>query len=293
MKLLVPLLFFVLTTSVLNAQTSLEYNLKIGDVFTFRQNADQVITQDLDGASHEITNSINGILNFEVVGKQEDNYEIELMFKDLNLKMTSSIQGELMNVKASEVNEDDVQSKIFNTLLNSPVILTLSKTGDILSVEGGDSLVTRMTHASGLEDEFSLNLMKKSLEKEFGSKALSESYEQMTFIYPTNEVNIGDTWKNEYTGKLDVKNTWTLTELSESNATIKGTGEVEIEVTEPNTTMKLTGSQATEVSTDIVSGLILKMKVEGISTGASTLVQLGEQEIPTTIKSTITYELIQ
>jgi hypothetical protein len=293
MKLLVPLLFFVLTTSVVNAQTSLEYNLKIGDVFTFRQNADQVITQDLDGASHEITNSINGILNFKVVGKQEENYEIELMFKDLNLKMTSSIQGELMNVKASEVNEDDAQSKIFNTLLNSPVILTLSKTGDIISVEGGDGLVNRMAHASGLEDEFSLNLMKKSLEKEFGSKALSESYEQMTFIYPTVEVNIGDTWKNEYTGKLDVKNTWTLTELSEGNATIQGTGEVEIEVTEPNTTMKLTGSQATEVNTDIVSGLILKMKVEGISTGASTLVQLGEQEIPTTIKSTITYELIQ
>jgi uncharacterized protein DUF6263 len=293
MKLLAPLLLFVLTTSVVRGQTSLEYNLKIGDVFTIKQNADQVITQNLDGASHEITNSINGVLNFEVVGKQEENYEIELKFKDLNLKMTSSIQGELMNVKASEVNEDDVQSKIFNTLLNSPVVLTLSKTGDILSVEGGDSLVSRMAHASGLEDEFSLNLMKKSLEKEFGSKALSESYEQMTFIYPASEVNIGDTWENEYTGKFDVKNTWTLNELSETNATIKGTGKVEINVTEPNTTMKLTGSQTTEISTDIVSGLILKMRVEGISTGASTLVQLGEQEIPTTIKSTITYELIQ
>ncbi len=230
MKLLVPLLLFVLTTGVVSAHTSLGNSLKIGGVFTFRQNADQIITQDLDGTSHKITNSSNGFLNFEVVDKQEKNYEIEPMSKDLNLKMTSSIQSELM---------------------------------------------------------------KKSLEKEFGSKALSESYEQMTFIYPTSEGNIGDTWGNEYTGKFNVKNTWTLNKLAETNTTIRGTGEVEIDIAAPNTTMKLTGSQTTEVSTDIVSGLILKKKVEGISPDASTLVQLGKQEIPTTIISTITYELIQ
>ncbi len=230
MKLLVPLLLYVLTTSVVSAHTSLGYNLKIGGVFTFRQNSGQVITQDLEGDSHKITNNINGVLNFEVVGKQEENYEIEPMFKNLNLKMASSIQSELM---------------------------------------------------------------KKSLEKEFGSKVLSESYEQKIFIYPTSEVNIGDTCENEYTRKFDVKNTWTLNTLSETNTTIKGTGEVEIDITAPNNAMKLTGSQTTEVSADIVSGRILTMKVEGISSGTSTLVQLGKQEIPTTIKSTITYELIQ
>ena len=52
--------------------------------------------------------------------KRNGSYEIELRFKELHLKMTSSIQGELMNVNATEVKEDDIQSKIFNSLLNNP-----------------------------------------------------------------------------------------------------------------------------------------------------------------------------
>lgn len=287
--------FLVLTLFLANthAQSILQYNLNVGDTFSFKQNAEQIITQELDGARHEIINNIDGILSFEVKAEKDDNYELALEFKDLNLKMSSSIQGELMNVKALEVDEENIQSKIFNSLLNNPVLLTLSKNGGILSVQGGDSLVTKMANASGLEDEFSLNMMKKSLEKEFGSKALSESYEQMTYIYPNEAVSIGDTWKNNYTGKLNVETEWILDDINETNAKISGKGKVIMNVSEPSSTMKLSGEQTTIVETNIVSGLIQNMTVEGLSTGFSTMAQLEGQEIPTIIKSIITYNLIQ
>ncbi|MEO0528539.1 MAG: DUF6263 family protein, partial [Bacteroidota bacterium] len=192
MKYALFFLAFILCGSVLSGQTTLAYNLNDGQIFMIKQDAQQIITQELDGAAHEITNSINGILEFKVVGEKDDAYEIELRFKDLNLKMNSSIQGELMNVKAKEVVEGDMQSKIFNSLLENPVQIKLAKNGDILSVQGGDSLVSKMADASGVDDEFSLSLMKKSLEKEFGSEALSNSYKQMTFIYPDRELKIGD-----------------------------------------------------------------------------------------------------
>ncbi len=134
--------------------------------------------------------------------KNTDTYAIDVMFKDLNLKMTSSIQGELMNVHAKEFEEDDVQSKIFNSLLDVPIQIVLANNGDILEVNGGDSLVVKMANASGVEDEFSLNMMKNSLKKEFGSEALSNSYEQLTYIYPDNGITVGDSWKNDYAGKL-------------------------------------------------------------------------------------------
>lgn len=293
MKFLIsPFLFFLYGT-VLFGQTTLQYNLNEGDVFTVRQAAQQVITQELDGASHEITNNIHGILEFKVIGEKDDTYEIELTFKDLNLNMTSSIQGELMNVDANEIIEGDMQSKIFNSLLNSPVHITLARTGDILNVKGGDSLVSKMADASGLEDEFSLNLMKKSLEKEFGSEALSNSYKQMTFIYPTTELKVGDSWENEYTGKLTAKNIWTLDEMTGENAVISGKSDIIMDVREPATSMMLTGTQQTAIITNLDSGFIQKMTVEGLSEGTSTVTQMGNQEIPTTIKSTITYELIK
>ena len=186
-----------------------------------------------------------------------------------------------------------MQSQIFNSLLDTPVELTLSKTGDILEVIGGDSLVAKMANASGIEDEFSKNLMKKSLEKEFGSEALSKNYKQMTFIYTAEEVTIGDTWQNEYTGKLNAKNTWSLIEITDTEALIRGKAEVSMNVTEAATTMALTGTQETEIKTDRASGFISVMTVKGESKGISKMTQMSDQDIPTTIKSTITYQLIK
>ncbi len=292
MKYFTALLLLLISSVPLSAQSILEYKLEKGATFTIKQDAEQVITQEIDGATHELINKINGILEFKVLMQRDSTYEIALTFKDLNLKMTSSIQGELMNVHAKEVNEDDMQSKIFSSLLNSPVQMVLAKTGDILEVKGGDRLVLKMAEASGLEDGFSLNMMKKSLQKEFGSEALSESYKQMTFIYPKKPVKIGDTWKNEYVGKLGAKNTWTLEALSENEAIIHGRADVTMDVTELATAMKLTGTQQTRIITDPASGFIKIMTVEGLSKGNSTMTQMADQEIPTTIKSKISYELM-
>lgn len=293
MKLAITLFLFVLSNLSLFAQTTLEYKLNVGDAFVIQQNAHQTIVQEIDGATHELINDMNGVLEFKVVAERDSTYEIALTFKDLNLLMNSSIQGELMNVQAKQVSEGDMQSQIFNSLLDTPVQLILSKSGDILEVNGGDSLVTKMANASGLEDDFSKNMMKKGLEKEFGSEALSNSYKQLTYFYSDSLVNIGDTWQNEYSGKLNAKNTWTLKAIDSANATINGIADVIMEANESGTVMNLTGKQTTEIQTDIESGFIMKMTVQGQSEGVSTMAQLGDQKIPTTITSKITYELIK
>ncbi|MCM4153083.1 hypothetical protein DHD05_15945 [Arenibacter sp. N53] len=292
MKRFLFLMVCILCNTGVFGQTTLQYNLKKGDVFNIKQDAEQIIIQELDGATHEITNHIDGILEFKVLGEINNGYEVALTFKDLNLKMSSSIQGELMNVRAKEVKEEDMQSKIFNTILNNPVKMVLAKNGDILKVQGGDSLVAKMARASGLEDEFSINMMQKSLESEFGSEALSNSYKQLTFIYPDNKVNINDKWENAYDGKLKTTNTWTLKSIVDNKAKISGKAKVLMDIKDANTSMKLSGSQTSTVTADTNSGFIINMLVESLTTGMSTMTQMGEEEIPTTIKSKITYELI-
>ncbi len=292
MKSNVSYLFIIFFSVFVNGQTTLAYNLQKDAVYRIKQDAHQVITQILDGTQHEITNDIDGILEFKVVGKNDEGYLIVLNFKDLNLTMSSSLQGELMNVKAKAAIDGDMQSQIFHSMLDTPVEMTLSKTGAILRVEGGDSLVAKMARASGLTDEISLQMMKTSLEKEFGSEALSNNYEQMTFFYPENRPNVGDTWENEYLGKLNAKNKWTLNSVSPDKAEISGIAAVVMDVSEPTTTMKLSGTQITEITTDVISGFVQTMKVVGVSEGMATMAQLGNQEIPTTIKSIITYQLI-
>lgn len=292
MKQFYIILFSMFFLGGVYGQTSLQYNLKKDQSYTVKQEAQQIITQELEGTSHVLTNNIDGVLEFKVLNEGENDYNIELMFKDLNMKMNSSIQGELMNVKAKEAVEGDMQSMMFNSLLGSPINMRLSKNGTILEVTGGDSLVTKMIAAAGLEDEFTMNMMRESLKKEFGSEALSDSYEQMTYIYADKPVKEGDTWQNEYAGKLNAKNTWTLTEIIDDNAKIDGTADVIMKIEEPAVTMNLVGTQSTQITTDVNTGFLIKMSVEGSSKGTSVIAQMGDQEIPTNIKSTITYELI-
>jgi hypothetical protein len=271
----------------------MQYKLSPGDVFTIKQDANQIITQEIDGATHEITNTLQGIMEFRVKGDNNTVYNIDVMFKDLNLKMTSSIQGELMNIRARDYEEDDAQSKIFNSLLDVPIQITLARTGDILEVSGGDSLVSKMANASGMKDDFSLNMMKKSLENDFGSEALSSSYEQLTYLYPIAPIEVGDSWNNEYTGKLQAQNTWTLNEVTAESAKIDGKALVIMDIVEASSTMKLNGTQDSSVITDITTGFVKKMTVRGLAEGYTTMTQMGNIEIPTSIESTIIYELIE
>lgn len=287
------LLFFALCSQTMIGQSLLQYNLKAGEVYTIKQNATQVITQNLEGAAHVITNNIDGILEFKVIGETNGNYNIDLTFKDLNLELISSIQGTMMEVHAKDVVEGDAQSKVFHSLLEHPVHMVLAKTGDILEVQGGEELVEKMTESSELQDDFSKNMMKKSLESEFGSQALANSYKQMTFIYPEKKVKAGDSWKNAYQGKMQTENTWTLDSLTNERAVITGRSNVVMDIKEPATTMMLTGTQETSITTNLSSGFVQSMKVEGTSEGTSQITQMGNQKIPTTIKSTVSYQLIQ
>ncbi len=285
--------FFLALAPLCNGQEKLQYNLKKGDVFQVKQVARQDIVQEIDGASHEVTNDISGTIEFKVTGKTEDTYAIDITFQDLFMKMTSSMQGVVLKVNARDLDPDDVQSRIFHSLLNEPIHLVMRANGDILEVRGGDSLVSKMVRASGLQEAFAINMLRSSLKNEFGSKALSDSYKQMTYIYPDRTIKVGDTWKNNYTGKLKADTLWKLDSLNNKNASISGTADVVMKIEEPSTTMVLDGTQNTRVTTDLKSGFILRMKVEGFSRGYSTLSQMGDQKIPTTITSSITYELIQ
>lgn len=275
------------------AQEVLSYSLKPGEIYTVKQDAKQIITQQIDQAEHEITSTISGVMEFEVEEQTASGFRISMRFRDLTMQMISSSQGELLNVDAKMIDEADVQSRIFNSLLDVPIGLNLASTGEIIEVVGGDTLVKKMVDASGLTDEFTLNLMSKSLEAEFGSEALSDSYEQMTFFYSPSPISIGESWENEYSGKLSAKNKWTLDKLDAKNASITGKSTVQIKLEEPATSMALEGVQTTEITTDRISGFLVKMWVESLTEGHSTLTQLGNAEIPTTIKSTITYQLIQ
>lgn len=291
-SLLISLLATLGTDALAQEPELLAYRLKKGDLFVVEQEAEQEIVQQLEASEHKITNHISGKLQFKVVGKRENNFLLEFEFKDLVFSIVSNIEGELLDIHARELDPDDLQSRLFHSLLNSPVRMELSPQGKILEVKGGDSLVARMVANAGLKDEFTKTLMRTSLQQEYGSRALADSYEQMTFFYPAEPVQVGAHWKNKFEGKLVASNTWTLDSLLSERAVISGEALIRMQTEESGTSMALEGTQHTRIQTDRRSGFINRMNVDSSAEGVSTLAQAGNAAIPTRISTRISYTLI-
>ena len=281
-----------------NAQVSLRYNLKKDDVFFVQQHVVQEIAQEIDSLDQTITSEVKGILKFSVQKVLQDAYELQVIFTDFNIHLYSNLTGDLIrfNASASNANEGTAnadENTIYKPLLKYPLRITLQKNGTITEVKGCEQLIDHMLEKASIEDEFTRELMRATLEKEFGATALSQSYEQMTYFYPDKDVELNESWLTSSSGNITAENTWKLTELSAQTAIMQGYGKVTIHTHQNGVDMALNGEQKAWLTVNPYTGFLKELIIEGIAKGHSKYDENGAFEIPTTIKSRITYNLIQ
>ncbi|OQD43469.1 hypothetical protein BUL40_06465 [Croceivirga radicis] len=273
------------------SQTLLEYSLKPGQIYKIKQVAKQQMEQKIEGTTHEISNELGGIFQFKIEEKLASSYKIEMQFLEFKMKSTSNLQGVLMEVDTKNPSvSDEMTTKIFGALIGTPLQMEMTTAGKITSVTGGDALIDKMAAATGL-DEATQEIMKGSLRKEFSSEGLAQSFEQMTFIYPGQKKAQGEQWNTQFNGKINADNLWTLEKVSGKIASITGTAEITMQNQDANLILELTGNQEIALESDLNSGFLTKMMVQGTGEGKSIMASMG-MEIPTTLTQTITYELI-
>jgi hypothetical protein len=215
-----------------------------------------------------------------------------MTFKRLKMLMSSPTLGELSNSDTESADSSDVTNMLFKGILNVPVTIVMEKTGKILSVTGGDKLIANMFASAGIDQPEIIEASKVQMEKQFGSAALSNSFEQMTYFYPVEAVSVGDGWTNSYIGNLSAKNKWKLNELTSKSVTISGTSSTTMSTIDENVDMTLSGTQKTTVVVNPKNGLFQDIIVTGENTG-DTLIKAQNMTIPTHITSTITYKISQ
>lgn len=283
--------FLFLTYGITVAQKKLEYKLSVGDNFTVQQEAKQVITQDLNGVDQIIENDLMGVMHFKVVDKTNDSYTLEMTFKRLKMLMSSPTLGELSNSDTESTDSSDVANMLFKGILNIPVTMVMDKTGKIKSVTGGDKLIANMFTSAGIDQPEIIAESKKQMEKQFGSAALSNSFEQMTYFYTSTAVSVGDEWANSFSGDLSAKNSWSLMEVTNDALKINGKASTTMSSIDENIIMTLSGSQQTTINADPSNGWFREIIVTGENSG-NTLFQAQNMTIPTIVKSTITYKIL-
>ena len=286
------LVFAILFVAQLTGQTLLQYNFSVGDKFTINQQATQHITQDISGMIQEINNDLSGTMSFEVVKADKETFTLIMEFKSLKMLMSSPTLGELSNVDSASDDDSDITSMMFKGILNVPITIVMGRDGKIKSVTGGDLLIESMFKAVDITEPEIIEASKSQLEKQFGSEALSNSFEQMTYLFSTDKVKVNSKWKNSYQGDMSAETTWTLSEINKNNFKLSGVAATTMNSIDETISMTLNGTQSTTVTGNSKTGLFTELIVIGENTG-NTVYTTQEITIPTTIKSTITYKIIQ
>lgn len=289
------LLFLVLLTGsagICTGQQPLGYQWKKGDVFTVEQRSTQQMEQHLQGDTHKVSSSISALLEFRVVSEGVGSSILEMAYRDLFFHIDSSLKGELLDVHARELDTSSVHSRMFHSLLDTPVRLEVDAQGRILHVWGGDSLVNRMVAGAGMEAGFARTLVRKSLEAQFGPEALAASCEQLTLIYPEKQTAAGSTWETQAREPRGTSHTWTLEHRDTHQWIISGEGEMRMTESQGGSEMQLSGQQHCRILADAQTGFPKEMRVEGQCHGFSTMAETGGLKIPTQLKTQVTYTLI-
>ena len=291
MKHLFLFILLAITTAT-NAQNALEFRLNVGDNFTVLQEAKQLITQDINGVDQIIENDLAGVMYFEVIEKTKENYTLSMSFKRLKMLMSSPSLGELSNSDTESADSSNVTNMLFKGILNVPITVVMEKSGKIKSVTGGDKLISNMFTSAGIDQPEIIEEARGQMEKQFGSEALSNSFEQMTYFYPENQNSSQKLWTNSYKGSLSAKNTWSLEENSTEKVEITGKATTTMTTIDENVIMTLTGNQQTTVIVNPKNGWFKEITVTGENTGDA-LFQSQNMTIPTQIISTITYKILE
>ena len=170
--------------------------------------------------------------------------------------------------------------------------MTMYKNGKVKEIKGAEAIIDKMVGILPNLDELSKAQIKASMASDFSSESLANSFEQMTYIYPSdNNVAVGDTWTNGFKGELSSENIWTLNEVTDSNANIQGEGDVTFITEDDSISMNLKGTMTSEIMTDLETGFIKNMSVESVAKGNSELKQMSGTEIPTTVTTITSYKI--
>ncbi|MEM5564433.1 DUF6263 family protein [Psychroserpens sp. AS72] len=286
------LVAFIATTSVLNAQTSLTYNLQVGDQFKIKQVANQDIVQDMNGQKHEMKNLLEGDFTFIVEEVNDSLYGLKFKFDRFKMVSSSNLIGEIISVNTNDsIADDDIEGKIFAQLVTVDLAMDMYKNGKIKSIEGSNELISKMVNAVGDIDEFTKEVMKESMKGEFSNESLSKSFEQMTYIYPNTTVNIGDSWENDFEGDLSSKNTWTLDNITDDEIIITGKSSVIFLNKDADVEMNLNGDMTSNLIISKETGFVKTMTTTSAVEGNSIMHKMNDLKVPTTITSNITYKI--
>ncbi|MCU4176654.1 DUF6263 family protein [Carboxylicivirga sp. N1Y90] len=220
------LLALLILPSTIQAQ--LRYNLKVGEMYGLKQESFQDITQNIQGMTQNIKNTIGGDITVTIVSKSKGVYTSTLVFESLLFKMESTMFTIAYDSK-DEAQEENMLSKAFDAIVDFEFTMIFDETGEITEVRGSEKLLEKIALSYGKSiDE--LGMVAESVKTQFSDKSMKQNMSSMLLVYPDEKLKVGTEWTNEVVtaGAMPIVSNYNyvVTSANKSIIELKGTGKM-------------------------------------------------------------------
>jgi hypothetical protein len=166
----------------------------------------------------------------------------------------------------SDKPSEEILSNFFYQMCKTPFYITMSSSGEILSVKGIEKLVANGIKGLDLSAE-QIAKLKIKMNESYGEKAFKGNFEIITLIYPKIAVALNELWVTEtaiYSGQIQAKLKTNYRFTGENDEFFNVEGESEMISDEESASLKLHGSANINLSLDKNTGWIHSAKVDQV-----------------------------
>lgn len=251
-------------------QYELDLNLELGKDYIQETNLNGHINQTIDGQEIEFKMEINGKMNYHVAGVNEDDFDLNVSYKDLNMSMKFP-SGDI-NYSSNSPSQEDIFSALLSEMIGKSFDVKISKKGKIISVSHLDEMFNSLFKVFPEIDPYTAQQIKLQLMDSYGEKAFRGNIEMVASIFPNKAVALGDSWEIKTTMESSVKanviSQYTLEKVNDDYYIISGLSKIDspenskLENQGVEMDFTLNGKMESKLKVDRKSGWILDGEIE-------------------------------
>lgn len=281
------ILFVILFTANLQAQTSLEYRFSAGDMYELQLNSNQDMIQSFSGMEQTIKNNQESVLSVNVLSVENGEAVLELR----HLRMNVFVDVGMMQL---EFDTEKEVANPFNSLLkgmvDEPFTVTISSKGKVKSVEGVEKVLANAEKKATDIPADQMAQIRPMLSQQFSNQAMLANLQNSFLVYPDNDLTAGSSWSSDLYMGDDMGATmaydWTLESASADNWQISGLGVIFSENSKTADIKDLEGTSELLATVNPESGLPSEVTVDVTLSGYTEVDQgAGPIKVDMDIKS--------
>ncbi len=225
MKTITTLSLLLVCLTCASQKVALVLNLKTDSTYYLTTNATLSIIEDINGQQQIINTIISAKVAHKVTAIKDSVYEMEVQYKGIGMHMEMGGK-KIMDLSSDNVSGGDMSSKIVNSILNKPFLMTISKTGRVLEVKNTATLFAGMFDSFPQVTEAQKVQFKSQMQQSFGDKAIKTNFQDAFAMFPNAKVGPNDKWSTnssiESIISIKTKTTYTLMSITDAAFLIHG-----------------------------------------------------------------------